>query len=201
MTSWCIILEFMRAGSLRGLLQKIRDGSTLDSSEMTEPALCQNTILKYGREMAAGLTYLHENSIIHRDLRASNVLISAANTAKLGDFGLSKKLEAVSRTAGDYTPDVGHPFWRSPEYMNNEECGPAVDVWSFGITILEMIYVVPPFMEQETFRYMYALYRHRHVPAIPTFVNQQIEEILTNCLQYNSQDRPCAATLFLPPVN
>ena len=196
----------MRSGSLRALLLRIRDHASrirdhvthdnLPRDPVTQPVLHPATILKYSREMMAGLTYLHENNIIHRDLRAANVLISSANTAKLSDFGLSKKLEQVARIPGDYTPDLGNPFWRSPESIMNDDCGPAVDVWSFGITVLEMVYVDPPFMKQETFRYMYALYRHRHVPEIPTFVDSRIREILRKSLQYSPQDRALAAELL-----
>lgn len=213
MSRWCIIIEYMKGGSLRGLLLRTRDramnlsrdfSSIRDHTatlarirrEITTPVLDQNLILKYSREMISGLKYLHQNNIIHRDLRAANVLISAANTAKLGDFGLSRKLEAVTRVVGDYTPDVGNPFWRSPETMVNDECGPAVDVWSFGVTLLEMVWVDPPFMRQESFRYVYGLCKHRHVPQIPAFVDLRVQDILGMSLQYLPQDRPSSEEML-----
>jgi serine/threonine protein kinase len=124
------------------------------------------------------------------------VLISSTETAKLADFGLSKKLEEVKRIAGDYTPDVGNVYWRAPEVMNTEECGFPVDIWSLGITMLEMIYDEPPFMRQEPYKYMWGLAKEKKIPEIPEFVNIGIQEILKRCLVYDPKERILASEIL-----
>ena len=195
-SNWYIIQEYMVQGSLKTKLeseaQKLADANQLNAQSV----LTDGLIVKFALEMTSGLEYLHQQKIVHRDLRSPNVLISATGTAKLADFGLSKKLEAVVRIAGDYTPDVGNAYWRAPEVMNTEECGFPVDVWSLGITILEMIYNEPPFMKDEPFKYMWTLAIRKKIPEIPQFVSVGIQDILRKCLTYNPSQRPSARTVL-----
>ena len=185
----------MLLGSLKSKLE-IQARQLTVTDQQTQPVLPEGLILKFTMEMACGLEYLHQQKIVHRDLRSPNVLISSTETAKLADFGLSKKLEAVVRTAGDYTPDVGNAYWRAPEVMNTEECGFPVDVWSLGITILEMIYNEPPFMNDEPFKYMWKLARSKKIPEIPQFVGADLQEVLKICLMYDPAERPLASELL-----
>ncbi|KAL5261912.1 hypothetical protein ACHWQZ_G007576 [Mnemiopsis leidyi] len=195
-SNWYIIQEYMVEGSLKTKLitkaQHLAETNQLD----TRPVLTDSLILKFTMEMTSGLEYLHQQKIVHRDLRSPNVLISATGTAKLADFGLSKRLEAVVRIAGDYTPDVGNAYWRAPEVMNTEECGFPVDVWSLGITILEMIYNEPPFMKDEPFKYMWTLAIRKRIPEIPQFVCVGIQDMLKKCLTYDPSQRPSAKKLL-----
>ena len=195
-SNWYIIQEFMLLGSLKSKLEIQARQVTEQAQQYIRPVLPESLILKFTREMVAGLEYLHQQKIVHRDLRSPNVLISSTETAKLADFGLSKKLEAVVRTAGDYTPDVGNAYWRAPEVMNTEQCGFPVDIWSLGITILEMIYLEPPFMKDEPFKYMYCLAIKKRLPEIPQFVHVGIQEILKRCLMYDPTNRPIASELL-----
>ncbi|XP_063685332.1 uncharacterized protein LOC134819340 [Bolinopsis microptera] len=194
-SNWYIIQEYMLLGSLKSKLE-IQARQLTVTDQQTRPVLPERLILKFTLEMACGLEYLHQQKIVHRDLRSPNVLISSTETAKLADFGLSKKLEAVVRTAGDYTPDVGNAYWRAPEVMNTEECGFPVDVWSLGITMLEMIYNEPPFMNDEPFKYMWKLARSKKIPEIPQFVGADLQEVLTICLMYDPAERPLASELL-----
>ena len=142
-----IVMEYLPKGSLYSKLNDLVDPSI--------PALAEATILRYSKQILAGLVYLHsytENpynraSIIHRDLRAANILIDDNDNLKLADFGISKQLEPLATQSQFHTCEIGNLFWRSPEMLteDQEKIGRKVDVWSLGITILEMVFVKLPF--------------------------------------------------------
>ena len=179
-----IVLEYMEGGSLRSKLNKIKQ-------EKAPPLLSDDAIMKYISDIISGLVYLHLNRVIHRDLRAANVLLNSAETAKIADFGISKQLGTMATQSG-FTTLVGNTYWRSPELIQNniDQCGRKVDVWSLGITILEMIYCTPPFMTQyEQSAYMFALCVKKEIPQIPDLVRDDIKDILKKCLIFEAEDR------------
>lgn len=188
-TSWYIVQEHMSKGSLKNELE-LREYQDPQST----PLLAEERIIKYSLEMATGLEYLHEQSIVHRDLRSPNVLISSTGTIKLADFGLSKKLQQV-RKDGDFTPDIGNVYWRAPEAICNRECDVSIDIWSLGITLLEMIHNRPSFMKFEPYQYSYQVYSKKKTPEIPNCVRSEIQIILRGCLAYEATDRLTASDI------
>ena len=112
-------MEYMDQGSLRGKLNNIRKeaGGRLPPGQ---GALNDDVIIKYTENIVSGLVYLHLNKVIHRDLRAANVLLTGHDdVAKLADFGISKELNTLSTQTG-FSSVVGNTYWRSPELIQNK---------------------------------------------------------------------------------
>lgn len=90
-----------------------------------------------------GLAYLHENGIVHRDIKGANVLVTTGGDIKLADFGASKRLQAM-RTLTGFKSVHGTPFWMAPEVIDGKGYGRRSDIWSVGCTAVEMMQTVPP---------------------------------------------------------
>eukprot|EP01080_Neovahlkampfia_damariscottae_P005215 gene5215-8827_t len=125
----CIFLEFVPGGSLSSLLKKF----TL---------FHENIVRLYTRQILSGLKYLHDNNIVHRDIKGGNILLDEKGTIKLADFGHSKYLNE-----NDSLNIKGTPLWIAPEVISSGKYTKAADIWSLGCTIIEMLTGKPPYPE------------------------------------------------------
>jgi serine/threonine protein kinase len=99
----------------------------------------------YAAELLAALDHLHQHQIVYRDLKLENILMDHIGHIALTDFGLSK--QNIDKTGGA-TTFCGTPEYLAPELLNNQKYGTAVDWWSFGILIFEMLYGITPFYDK-----------------------------------------------------
>ena len=109
-------------------------------------ALPEEATRRYTRQILAGLEYLHFNSVIHRDIKAANVLVDRNGVCKLADFGTAKKVHELNSQKNSMTGTVN---WMAPEVIKQEKYGRAADIWSVGCTVYEMITGQPPWSEFE----------------------------------------------------
>ena len=188
----CIMMEHAQLGSLKQvLLEAEYRGENLSR-------LPYKHIMSFSKQILKGLNYLHtrQKPVIHRDLRAVNVLIDRNRTVKIADFGISKQLNTMASTSG-FDTDVGNIYWKSPELIKGARVGRKVDVWSFGVTILEMIYVTPPFFKLEGYQWMYSVTRDpAKPPETPKFVDQRLQQLVSYCLTYDADKRKSAEWLL-----
>merc|ERR1711972_1143011 len=126
-----IFLEFMPSGSIKAVLDKFG-------------AYGWGLVRKYTRQILEGLDFLHQEKIVHRDVKGANILIDAAGDAKLADFGACREIEALTSTVtGGMKSIHGSIFWMAPEVMKYK-AGRRSDIWSLGCTVIEMITAEPP---------------------------------------------------------
>ncbi|KZT11062.1 Pkinase-domain-containing protein [Laetiporus sulphureus 93-53] len=119
-----IVMEYAQGGSVRTLMKACKDG-----------VLEEKYVSVITREVLMGLSYLHKSAIIHRDLKAANILITAAGRVMICDFGVSALLVTASSKRNTL---VGTPHWMAPEVANASAYDTKADIWSLGIMIYEM---------------------------------------------------------------
>lgn len=154
------------------------------------------------RETSKALCYLHENHVIHRDVRGNNILLTKEGEVKLCDFGLSKDTRT---TYGKRGSNVGSPNWMAPEVITSNAKGDDVynnrsDVWALGITAIELGDGSAPYAEMHPTRIIFQVVRN----PPPTLYRQSnwtqtFNDFIAECLEKNSECRPVMAELMEHP--
>lgn len=140
------VLEAGQAGGRRFLASKYIAGETLED-KLDEGALEVLATVGYVRDVCAGLNALHEAGIVHRDLKPSNIIVDAAGTALLTDFGLAKgRAYTVLTKPGQV---MGTLDYLAPELVKGEPATPLTDIYALGCTVYECIAGQPPFADKE----------------------------------------------------
>jgi len=175
-----IFMEYMAGGSIHDKLH-------------SEGALKESKAQKYTRQILEGVAYLHQNMIIHRDIKGANILIDSLDNIKLTDFGASRRLQTI-RTLTGFKSMHGTPYWMSPEVINGEGYGRKADVWSVGCTVIEMLTTKPPWSEYEPMAALFKIATQVTEPYISC--SSVASEFIRACLQRDSKARPSAAELL-----
>lgn len=182
-TSLSIFMEYLSGGSLKDLLNKYG-------------ALTEGVCRKYTRQVLEGLAFLHKNVIVHRDIKAANILRDSEGNVKLGDFGSSKRLQTICSIAGLKTV-VGTPYWMAPEVINGEGYGRKADIWSLGCTIVEMLTQRPPYADYESMAAIYKIATEDHPQyKLPSNTSKECVLLLSLTFKKNVKDRPTAEDLL-----
>ncbi|TXG53888.1 hypothetical protein EZV62_019144 [Acer yangbiense] len=157
----------------------------------------ENIVRYHGTDkILNGLKYLHDQNVVHRDIKCANILVDASGSVKLADFGLAK----ATKTNDDVKSSKGTAFWMAPEVVNlkSRGYGLAADIWSLGCTVLEMLTQQPPYSHLEG---MQALFRigKGEPPPVPSMLSRDARDFILKCIQVNPNDRPTAARLLEHP--
>jgi mitogen-activated protein kinase kinase kinase len=150
-----IFLEYIPGGSIGSCLRK--------HGKFDEPIVSSLT-----RQTLSGLAYLHNEGILHRDLKADNILLDLDGTCKISDFGISKKTDNIY--GNDITNSMqGSVFWMAPEVIRSQGQGYSakVDIWSLGCVVLEMFAGRRPWEKEEAIGAIYKLGSLNQAPPIP----------------------------------
>jgi serine/threonine protein kinase len=153
-------------------------------------------IQTYVQQLLAGLQYLHENGVLHRDIKGANVLMDHG-IVKLSDFGLSKIIDSESKKSFS---TKGTPAWMAPEIITQQHYSCASDIWALGCTILEMVTGKIPWSEvgkKDPIHLMVHIATTNTVPQIPfARISPALGDLLTKCLERDPTKRPSAAQLL-----
>ncbi|KAI6368062.1 hypothetical protein MCOR25_004746 [Pyricularia grisea] len=186
-TSISIFLEYISGGSI---------GSCLRKNGKFEESVVQSLT----RQTLSGLAYLHREGILHRDLKADNILLDVDGTAKISDFGISKKTDNIY--GNDKSNSMqGSVFWMAPEVIRSQGEGYSakVDIWSLGCVVLEMFAGRRPWAKEEAVGAIYKI-ANGEIPPIPEDVQDTISPIavafMMDCFTVDSHDRPTANKLL-----
>ncbi|QPC62264.1 hypothetical protein HYE67_004495 [Fusarium culmorum] len=186
-TSISIFLEYISGGSIGSCLRK--------HGKFEESVVSSLT-----RQTLSGLAYLHREGILHRDLKADNILLDLDGTCKISDFGISKKTDNIY--GNDKTNSMqGSVFWMAPEVIRSQGEGYSakVDIWSLGCVVLEMFAGKRPWAKEEAVGAIYKIANGER-PPIPEDIQDTLGPLavafMMDCFQVNPFDRPTADVLL-----
>ncbi|XP_068147664.1 serine/threonine-protein kinase 10 isoform X3 [Drosophila tropicalis] len=197
------IVELYEAFSLEDklwMLIEYCDGGALDSImvELEKP-LTELQIAYVCKHMTEGLTFLHKNKVIHRDLKAGNVLLTMDGGVKLADFGVSAKNK---HTMQKHDTFIGTPYWMAPELVlcetfRDNPYDHKVDIWSLGITLIELAQMEPPNSEMSPMRVLLKIQKSEP-PKLeqPSRWSKEFNDFLKISLVKDPQQRPTTDVLL-----
>ncbi|NXS01676.1 M3K19 kinase, partial [Oxylabes madagascariensis] len=185
-----IFMEFVPGGSISSILNRF--------GPLSEVVLC-----KYTKQILQGVAYLHDNCVVHRDIKGSNVMLMPTGVIKLIDFGCARRLAwaSLSGTRSELLRSVhGTPYWMAPEVINESGYGRKSDIWSVGCTVFEMATGKPPLASMDRVAAMFYIGAHRGMmPALPDRFSSAAVEFVHACLTRDQHERPSALQLLDHP--
>lgn len=166
-------------------------GSAADIIEVHKAPLLEEEISAICAGCLAGLSYLHLQSRIHRDIKAGNILLTDAGFIKLADFGSA----SIASPANSF---VGTPYWMAPEVilaMDEGQYDGKVDVWSLGITCIELAERKPPYFNMNAMSALYHIAQNDSPMLSSPDWSDVFRHFVDACLQKNPCDRPTSERL------
>ncbi|XP_064598215.1 myosin-IIIb-like isoform X2 [Liolophura sinensis] len=188
-----LVMELCNGGSVTNLAKQL-----LQKSEALEEVIIAHII----KETLQALKHLHDNRVMHRDVKGHNILLTPEGEVKLVDFGVSGHLESES---GKRRTSVGTPFWMAPEVIACEQqvdysYDVRCDIWSLGITAIELAEGEPPLADQHPMRALFKIPRNPS-PTLkdPDKWSSNFHDFLAKCLVKDFESRPFCQQLLNHP--
>lgn len=175
-----IILEYVENGSLLHTLKAFGN-------------FPEKLVASYVVKILEGLSYLHEQDVVHCDLKAANILTTKNGNVKLSDFGVSLNLKAMEKVQKNDA--MGTPNWMAPEVIELKGASTAADIWSLGCTIIELLTGKPPYGDMLAMSALFRIVEDER-PPIPEKCSDSLKDFLIQCFQKEPTKRPTAEALF-----
>ncbi|CAK9152334.1 unnamed protein product [Ilex paraguariensis] len=172
--SLCIVTEYMSGGSVYDYLHKLKGTFKLPS------------LLKVAIDISKGMNYLHQHNIIHRDLKAANLLMDENEVVKVADFGVAR----VKAQTGVMTAETGTYRWMAPEVIEHKSYDHKADVFSFGIVLWELLTGKLPYEYLTPLQAAVGVVQKGLRPTIPKQAHPKLAELLERCWRCDPTLRP-----------
>eukprot|EP00063_Salmo_salar_P054099 XP_014028934.1 PREDICTED: mitogen-activated protein kinase kinase kinase 19-like isoform X1 [Salmo salar] len=185
-----IFMEYVPGGSIASVLHRFGP-------------LPERVLALYTRQILEGVSYLHLNRVIHRDLKGNNVMLMPTGVVKLIDFGCARRLSCLTHTHShsDLLKSVhGTPYWMAPEVINETGHGRKSDIWSVGCTVFEMATGKPPLSHMDKMAALFYIGARRGLmPSLPDRFSEDARDFVQVCLTNDQKQRPSAEQLLDHP--
>ncbi|KAI3736649.1 hypothetical protein L2E82_26588 [Cichorium intybus] len=168
----CIITEYMPGGSLYEYLHK------------NHKILMLRELVKFAIDVCKGMEYLHNSSIIHRDLKTANLLLDSQNVVKVADFGVARFLTQ----GGVMTAETGTYRWMAPEVINHQQYDQKADVFSFAIVLWELVTAKVPYENMTPLQAALGV-RQGLRPDLPNHTHPKLKELMQRCWEFDPGNR------------
>ncbi|KAK5702137.1 Protein kinase of the Mitotic Exit Network, partial [Elasticomyces elasticus] len=174
-----IILEYCENGSLHSICKNFGK-------------FPENLVSLYTAQVLQGLVFLHEQGVIHRDIKGANILTTKEGLVKLADFGVATK------SSTDGASVVGTPYWMAPEVIELSGASTASDIWSLGCTVIELLDGKPPYSNFAPMPALFRIVNDDH-PPLPDGLGAGVRDFLMQCFQKDPNLRVSAKKLLRHP--
>eukprot|EP01084_Bolivina_argentea_P222795 377075_1 len=171
-------------------------GGVLDIMRALKISLTEEQIAVIIRETLKALEYVHKQKLIHRDIKAGNILLNHKGQCKLADFGVSYICDATMDKAKTI---LGTPYWMAPEVVKDDKYDSKADIWSLGITVIEMACGKPPYANEPPLKVLLKVPTAKP-PTLPDDIvdefSQNMKDFISSCLIKDYPQRPSANELL-----
>ncbi|KAJ3108974.1 putative protein serine/threonine kinase [Phlyctochytrium planicorne] len=196
-TKLWIVMELCEGGSCLDIVSdKVNSGPlTKCKTQIKAGPLPEALISIIMQQALKGLDYLHERGKIHRDIKAANILLTSSGHVKLADFGVSGQITSTMTKKNTF---VGTPYWMAPEVILRSAYGCKADIWSLGITAIELATGLPPYANLHPLRVLFMIPKVE--PArLPETFSRPFQDFVSKCLQQKQSQRASASELLNHP--
>ncbi|KAL8857320.1 MAG: hypothetical protein Q9178_006086 [Gyalolechia marmorata] len=180
------------AESLNIILEYCENGS-LHSISKNFGKFPENLVGLYMSQVLHGLLYLHEQGVIHRDIKGANILNNKQGLVKLADFGVATRTTTLHESSV-----VGTPYWMAPEVIELSGATTASDIWSLGCTVIELLDGKPPYHKLQPMHALFRIVNDDH-PPLPEGASPVVRDFLMQCFQKDPNLRVSARKLLKHP--
>ncbi|XP_077981126.1 mitogen-activated protein kinase kinase kinase 1-like [Glandiceps talaboti] len=187
-----LFVEWMPGGSVSSLLERYG-------------AFQEAVIIRYTKQILHGIAYLHENQVIHRDLKGANILLdSTGHHLRIADFGAAARMATKTTMTGEFQGQLlGTIAFMAPEVLRGETYGRSCDMWSIGCCVVEMATTKPPWNAGDLSNHLALIFKIASSPGppkIPDFLSPAVRDFMLRCLEQQPENRPPAKELLKHPV-